>query len=180
MKNILAIAITFIVLISPSSFANDISVINGSTELNNSKYLSLRVNGSLKFEDLVVENSLVVNGAIHGENLTCNTIKANGSANINKLQSQNLFINGSFLGNNIDVKGDSKFNGTIDIKNSKLQNIKINSTNSTITGTHINGNINIKKNTNSFALYQRFFYAIIFFVLLLEFLVDDESRMMMK
>jgi hypothetical protein len=39
---------------------------------------------------------------------------------------------------------------------------------------------NKKKNTNSFALYQRFFYAIIFFVLLLEFLVDDESRMMMK
>jgi hypothetical protein len=35
---------------------------------------------------------------------------------------------------------------------------------------------NKKKNIISFALYQRFFYAIFFFVLLLEFLVRDESR----
>ena len=128
-----------------TAFANDQLVINGSTHLNKAEYDTLNVNGNLTFNHLIIKNSIVINGSVQGENLTCATFQSHGSVDINGLQAFSIVSSGSFKGNTITVTNASKFNGEVDIKKGHLQDLQIASTTPTFIDTEIHGNILIKK-----------------------------------
>ncbi len=100
MKRIAFILLTILLAFNGPAFAKETSTINGSSDLNG-KYASLEINGSLTFKDLEVSESLVINGSIHGKNLTCKTMETNGSCDVENLQAQSIESNGSFVGKGI-------------------------------------------------------------------------------
>lgn len=128
-----------------TAFANDRLVMNGSIHLKMSEYDALNVNGNLTFHHLVIKNSIVINGSVQGENLTCTTFQSHGSVDINGLNALSIKSNGSFKGNTITVTGASEFNGEVEIKKGHLQDLQIASTTPTFIDTEIHGSILIKK-----------------------------------
>ncbi len=59
---------TLLILTSATSFA---TAINGNSNLLNTKFPNLTINGSLEFQNLQIENLLKVNGSINERQLTC-------------------------------------------------------------------------------------------------------------
>jgi hypothetical protein len=100
MKKILFSVFAILLSLNITAFAKNGSTINGSSHLENGKYDSLEVNGNLTFKDLLITDSIVVNGSVQGKNLKCHTIKSNGSLDIDGLWAQGVDSNGSFSGQN--------------------------------------------------------------------------------
>lgn len=153
MKKILLIFLStyFTCDLSPS-FAKTSSTINGFSSLKKAEYDSLKVNGNLECDDLIIQNSLFVNGKLNGKNLNCKTLTINGFAKINKMKAKKVLINGSFQGNNIEVKENAEFNGTVKIEKSELNTIQIKNKKSILIDTVINGKIDIKKNNKEICI----------------------------
>jgi hypothetical protein len=145
MKQILFIVFIILVGFNAPAIAKEVSTINGSSNLTKGEYDSLKVNGHLTFNGLVIKDLLIVNGSIHAENLECKTIKSNGSFDVEGFQAENLESNGSFTGKNIEIIGEAVFNGGIKITNGKLNDIKIATMRTTFTDIVVNGNIFFKK-----------------------------------
>ena len=145
MKKILFTIFMTLVGLNAPAIAKEVSTINGSSHLTKGEYDSLKVNGHLTFNGLIIKDLLIVNGSIHGENLECKTVKSNGSFDVDGLQAGNVESNGSFTGKNIEIIGEAVFNGGIKITNGKLNDIKIATMRTTFTNTVVNGNILFKK-----------------------------------
>jgi hypothetical protein len=145
MKQILFIVFIILVGFNAPAIAKEVSTINGSSNLTKGEYDSLKVNGHLTFNGLVIKDLLIVNGSIHGKSLQCKTVKSNGSCDVEGFQTENLESNGSFTGKNIEIIGEAVFNGGIKITNGKLNDIKIAIMRTTFTDIVVNGNIFFKK-----------------------------------
>lgn len=145
MNKILSLMLMILLGLNVSAYAKNASIINGSSNLKQQVYDSLQINGALKFKDLTIKESLIINGKIQGKNLKCRNITSNGSFDVDGFQAQNVKTNGSFKGMNIEITGKSEFNGALEITNGKLHNIQIVNTLSTLIDTNVSGNINIKK-----------------------------------
>lgn len=145
MNKILSLMLMILLGLNVSAYAKNASIINGSSNLKQQVYDSLQINGALKFKDLTIKESLIINGKIQGKNLKCRNITSNGSFDVDGFQAQNVKTNGSFKGMNIKITGKSEFNGALEITNGKLHNIQIVNTLSTLIDTNVSGNINIKK-----------------------------------
>ncbi|WHA06759.1 hypothetical protein N3Z16_01030 [Candidatus Megaera polyxenophila] len=148
MKKILFTIFMTLVGLNAPAIAKEVSAINGSSHLTKGEYDSLKVNGHLTFNGLVIKDLLIVNGSIHGKNLECKTVKSNGSFDVDGLQARNVESNGSFTGKNIEIIGEAVFNGGVKITNGKLNDIKIATMRTTFTNTVVNGNILFKKVNN--------------------------------
>ena len=145
MNKMLSLVLMTMLGLNISAFAKNATIVNGSSNLNNQVYDSLQINGALKFKDLTIKESLIINEKIQGKNLKCKNITSNGSFDVDGFQAQNIKNNGAFKGKNIEITGKSKFNGGLEITNGKLHNIQIVNTLSTLVDTNVIGNINIKK-----------------------------------
>jgi hypothetical protein len=145
MKQILFTIFMTVVGFNVPANAKEVSTIDGSSHLTRGEYDSLKVNGHLTFNGLIIKDLLIVNGSIHGENLECKTVKSNGSFDVEGFQAENLESNGSFTGKNIEIIGEAVFNGGIKITNGKLNDIKIATMRTTFTDIVVNGNIFFKK-----------------------------------
>ena len=145
MNKILSLMLMILLGLNVSAYAKNASIINGSSNLKQQVYDSLQINGALKFKDLTIKESLIINGKIQGKNLKCRNITSNGSFDVDGFQAQNVKTNGSFKGMNIEITGKSEFNGALEITNGKLHNIQIVNTLSTLIDTNVSGNVNIKK-----------------------------------
>lgn len=145
MNKILSLMLMILFGLNIPAYAKNASIINGSSNLKQQVYDSLQINGALKFKDLTIKESLIINGKIQGKNLKCRNITSNGSFDVDGFQAQNVKTNGSFKGMNIEITGKSEFNGALEITNGKLHNIQVVNTLSTLVDTNVSGNINIKK-----------------------------------
>lgn len=145
MKQILFTMFMTLVGFNVPALAKKVLTIDGSSHLTKGEYDSLKVNGHLTFNRLIIKDLLIVNGSIHGKNLQCKTVKSNGSFDVNGLQAENVESNGSFTGKNIEVTGEATFNGGVKITNGKLNDIKIATMRTTFTDIVVNGNILFKK-----------------------------------
>ena len=105
MKQILFTIFMTLVGLNAPAIAKEVSTINGSSHLTKGEYDSLKVNGHLTFNGLIIKDLLIVNGSISGENLECKTVKSNGSFDVDGLQAGNVESNGSFTGQNIEIIG---------------------------------------------------------------------------
>lgn len=144
MNKILSLMLMILFGLNIPAYAKNASIINGSSNLKQQVYDSLEVNGALKFKDLTIKESLIINGKIQGKNLKCRNITSNGSFDVDGFQAQNVKTNGSFKGMNIEITGKSEFNGALEITNGKLHNIQVVNTLSTLVDTNVSGNISIK------------------------------------
>lgn len=141
------------------------TVINGSSNLSNTKFSNLTVNGSLKFNNLDIENSLNVNGSVDGKNLICKTYKVNGSSNVENIKTHNIknsvsfkgndiyvknniFVNGNINAKNITILGTTKIAGNVKIKNGNLNNIEIKNFEATFINSKVNKIIMHSYNSN--------------------------------
>jgi hypothetical protein len=145
MKQILFTMFMTLVGFNVPALAKEVSMIDGSSHLTKGEYDSLKVNGHLTFNRLIIKDLLIVNGSIHGKNLECKTIKSNGSFDVDGFQAENVESNGSFTGKNIEVTGEAAFNSGVKITNGKLNDIKIATMRTTFTNAVVNGNILFKK-----------------------------------
>ncbi len=145
MKQILFTIFMTVVGFNVPANAKEVSTIDGSSHLTRGEYDSLKVNGHLTFNGLIIKDLLIVNGSIHGKSLQCKTVKSNGSFDVEGFQTENLESNGSFTGKNIEIIGEAVFNGGIKITNGKLNDIKIAIMRTTFTDIVVNGNIFFKK-----------------------------------
>lgn len=101
------------------------SSINGSTELQDASFESLKVNGNLKYRNLQV-TTLQVNGSLQGSQLVCDTMKVNGFVNVQDAKIVTVASNGSFKGENVQVKDKIVINGSLDVNNiTVLGNIEV-------------------------------------------------------
>ncbi len=116
-----------LVLFSQFVCANE-NVINGSVVLNNVKFESLRINGSLDFKDLVIEKKISINGSANGNNLKC----------------QEFTINGSLNANYIDISGKTKISGDLTVSDGNFGDIEISSDEINLTSSKVK-NIFVKK-----------------------------------
>lgn len=148
MKKIQNLTVIILFLLNISVLANANETFYGSANLKEKEYESLLVNGSLKFENLVIRGTTSINGSIKGRGLKSNNLKVNGSVNIEAAKVQTVDISGSFLAKEVEIFGDSYFRGSIDIVNGQLSNMIIYSKNSVIEDTNVSGNIHIKKENN--------------------------------
>ena len=85
--------------------------VNGSAEFKNSKFQSLEVNGTLDFQDLIIAESVKVNGTIKGKHIQC----------------RYLIVSGDLEGNSIHVKGDTRISGYFNVSNSSFEDLEISS-----------------------------------------------------
>lgn len=69
---------------------------------------SLKLDGSLKFEDLNVKNQININGYANGKNL----------------QAENLVVNGSISGKNLAISGNTTVHGNLKVIDSKFSVIE--------------------------------------------------------
>lgn len=152
MNKILSLMLMILFGLNIPAYAKNASIINGSSNLKQQVYDSLEVNGALKFKDLTIKESLIINGKIQGKNLKCRNITSNGSFDVDGFQAQNVKTNGSFKGMNIEITGKSEFNGALEITNGKLHNIQVVNTLSTLVDTNVSGNISIKKIDKGFGV----------------------------
>ena len=82
MKQILFTIFMTLVGFNVPATAKEVSTIDGSSHLTRGEYDSLKVNGQLTFNGLIIKDLLSVNGSIHGKNLQCKTVKSNGSFDV--------------------------------------------------------------------------------------------------
>lgn len=67
MNKILSLMLMILLGLNVSAYAKNASIINGSSNLKQQVYDSLQINGALKFKDLTIKESLIINGKIQGK-----------------------------------------------------------------------------------------------------------------
>ena len=122
-----------------------ITTINNNTSLNKEEYNSLTINGRLRFTDLSIANTIIINGSIEGQNLKCNTLQVNGQTSIDQLEAKEIKNNGSFNGKNITITGNTEINGSIAITNGKLNTIHAAAIKAVFISSEITGDVIVKK-----------------------------------
>ncbi len=121
--------------------------INGQTSAKNEQYDHLKINGSLKFDNLSIKDVLEINGSGKGKNLNCKVLKVNGSFDVRGLHSQDIVINGSLKGNIIEVTESTKLTGDADISNGQFKAMEIACQTATFSNCSIANDIVVKKIT---------------------------------
>ncbi|MFN7710581.1 MAG: hypothetical protein ACK5O7_06460 [Holosporales bacterium] len=121
--------------------AKDVRV-DGFAEVKDSEFQSLQVNGALEFENLKVEKSVTVAGAVKGEHLKTHKLevhggfeaedvevvemRVDGSAEADSLRVRGpLNVHGSLSGEKIDVTGETLVAGGMDVEESQFAHVKV-------------------------------------------------------
>ena len=98
-------------------------LVNGSAELKSSKFQFLIVNGALNFKDLIVSNTIEINGAANGENIESHNLIVAGSLEGYRIKVTKGTVSGYLHAHNSDfeeLEFDSK---NIILNNSMARNI---------------------------------------------------------
>ncbi len=85
--------------------------IDGSAHLSSGVYEALIVNGSLTFENLVVDEDVQVSGAASGNGLKAKKIRVDGAFKGKNLEANEVIVSGSFSGENIQVQKTLEVDG---------------------------------------------------------------------
>ncbi len=118
--------------------------VNGNAKLTDSKFQSLHVNGHLKFSQIGIADTLMVNRSAEGHGLICRSAKIDGALEVDKFTAEKAHISGSFIGNDatihhnivvdgelegrhITVDGKAIIHGELNVQDSDFHTIEMNS-----------------------------------------------------
>lgn len=121
--------------------------INGKATLSHKKLDSVQVNGTLKFNKLIVHEKLYVNGSIKGQKLKCKILDINGLFNGEFVEAEEVSVLGTFMGNKINISGKTSIFGLLNVSESSFADITVNGENIILKNSTAN-NIYVKKNTS--------------------------------
>ncbi len=88
--------------------------VNGNAKLTDSKFQSLHVHGHLKFSQVGIADTLVVNGSAEGNGLRCRSAKIDGALEVDKFTAEKAHISGAFIGNDTIIHQNMTVDGELD------------------------------------------------------------------
>jgi len=121
------------------------SKISGRIVINHGHHDSLQVNGSLECQNLVVKETLKINGGLKGRNLKCKTLVSHGGSDIIDLKAEDFRSHGSLKAKNIQITGCLNLTGKAEVWDGKLNKVELAAERTVFTNTPIAGDIRVKK-----------------------------------
>lgn len=122
-------------------------VIDGAASLKNMHFEALKINGSVKFENLTISKTLQIKGAVKGKELKCESLHVMGACKVESVSASTCYIMGAFNGNHVQINGNSEIYGDFFAENSKFQDVEIQSEQAVLKNVETR-NILIKINNN--------------------------------
>ena len=119
MKNLIIMILSILPLYA------DASSFSGSANLQEQTFKDLEVKGSLKFNNIKVENEINIAGSVKGRNISGNLLNVSGTANINEFDLNDANISGTCYLKNGKITNDLIVNGSLHLNNSHVKNNSI-------------------------------------------------------